>query len=220
KFPAELIIVENIPDTPIDIPSDFPLPIKFYNNKIQKGLSSNLNWAFEFAQGEYFRTLNPDVIFPDNVFIPLIKKMETDSIDIIGPLIVDHDDNIQDSFRSLSKFYTRIVGFTGKRLNVVLPKNTKIIYPDWLAGIFLMMRSKTFRELNGFNEKYFLYFEDVDFSCRAKLNGNSIAVDAETHIIHDAQRKSRKNLRFFFMHVKSALTFFTSKVYWDMKKKI
>ena len=197
NYPIEIIIVENSPGVKIEISMDFPFPVKFINNEYQKGLSSNINWASQFAKGEYFCTINPDVIFSSNIFPQLIKKMEAESIDIIAPVIIDRDDNIQDSFRSLGTFYNRIFGIFRENYNVVIPKETKTIVPDWLAGIFLLMKSETFRGLSGFNERYFLYFEDVDFSCRARLGGYSIALDAETKLVHNAQRKSRKNLRFF-----------------------
>ena len=45
------------------------------------------------------------------------------------------------------------------------------IYPDWIAGIFLLMPKKIFEGLEGFDERYTLYFEDVEFCIRAGLEG-------------------------------------------------
>ena len=83
----------------------------------------------------------------------------------------------------------------------------------------MFMRSETYRVLNGFDEKYRLYFEDVDFCARAQLAGLKILVDTNIRIQHDAHHASRKNLIYLFWHIQSAFRFFTSPVYKKIKQK-
>ena len=63
------------------------------------------------------------------------------------------------------------------------------------------------------DEKYRLYFEDVDFCTRARLKGMKLLVDPQIQVRHDAQRSSRRKLYYLFLHTQSALRFFTSPVY-------
>lgn len=49
--------------------------------------------------------------------------------------------------------------------------NEKIIYPDWVGGMFMLFRRETFAQLGGFDQRYFLYYEDVDLCARLNLQG-------------------------------------------------
>jgi GT2 family glycosyltransferase len=219
SYPIEIIIIENLSDQKINIPEDFPFPTKLVVNPQPHGLSSNLNQAFQAVGGEYFCTINPDIKFTTNIFPSLIDKMNAESIDIIAPVIVDEYAVIQDSFRSLPTPKELILRYFGKKSPVQIPESAKTLFPDWLAGMFLLMKSKTYRKLSGFDEKFTLYYEDVDFCCRAKLAGYVVALDVETSVIHTAQRKSQKNIRFFMIHLVSTMKFLFSSVYWDIRKR-
>jgi GT2 family glycosyltransferase len=81
------------------------------------------------------------------------------------------------------------------------------------------MKSGTYRRLNGMDEKFRLYFEDVDFCTRARLNKMKIAVNANIKIRHDAQRSSRKKIYYLLLHTCSAFKFFSSAIYWQALQK-
>ena len=114
--------------------------------------------------------------------------MENRQADIVAPLIVDAEAANQDSFRDFPT-------------------------PDWIAGIFMLMISETYRALSGFDEIYRLYFEDVDLCARAQLAGLKLLIDTNVRIRHDAHRASRKNPIYLLWHIQSAVRFFTSDVY-------
>ena len=139
--------------------------------------------------------------------------MESNQLDIIAPLVVNSSGEIQDSFRSIPTFWELIRRYLGKRPPVVIPKREVLFYPEWIASIFLLMRAEAFNSLGGFDERYHLYFEDVDFGLRATKKGYKIAVDTSVKIVHDAQRKSRKQIKYLIWHLSSALKFFSSRTY-------
>ena len=62
-------------------------------------------------------------------------------------------------------------------------------------------------ELGGFDERYFMYVEDVDICLRAWSKSKTVALDTDNHVIHEAQRLSRKNLRHQLWHIRSLLRF-------------
>lgn len=215
---AEIIVIENL-DREFTGFSDFP-DIKIYVNQNPQGFSANLNLAFTMATGNYFCIINPDVVFSMSIMESLIKLLDEKRCEILAPLVVDGEGNIQDSFRSFPTPAEIISRYLGKKQlsNVILNPDQKLYFPDWLAGLFMIMPMNIFQGLSGFSEKYRLYFEDVDFCLRGKLKGYSIAVDTTQRVIHDAQRMSRKKFKYLVWHIISAIKFFTSNDYYKYRK--
>ena len=210
----EIIVTDNLGENGFQ--EKLPQNIVFLRNHAPLGFAQNHNQALQRARGEYFCILNPDILFTESVFEPLIAHIENRQADILAPLVVDSQNIIQDSFRNLPKPSEIIARRLGKKEPVRKPSEP--ISPDWLAGMFLLMRTDTFRALGGFDEGYHLYFEDVDFCTRARLAGLRIVLDPSLRIQHDAHRASKKQIHYLYWHLQSAIRFFSSQVYKDAKK--
>ena len=218
EIPLEVILTENRKRSIVP-PKEMPgMSIRTLVNKRSHGLAKNHNQAFKIATGDYFCVINPDVLFIEDVFPRLIDHMEMGGIDIVAPLVVDEHAMPQDSFRDLPTPMDLLQRRLGKRKGYSLPfVSGEIIYPDWIAGIFLLMRAETYDQLGGFDEGYRLYFEDVDFSCRARLSDMTLGVVTNCRIVHEARRASQRSPRHFLWHLLSAARFFTSPVYWQSR---
>jgi N-acetylglucosaminyl-diphospho-decaprenol L-rhamnosyltransferase len=215
----EILITENTPDE-VELKQDRPgTDLKIRRNQGPQGFARNHNAVFAEAQGDYYCILNPDTIWIEPLFERLIALIENGTADVVAPLIVDLEGFPQDSFRDLPSplelFQRR---FLGRKLDPMPFGRDEIVHPEWIAGIFLFMRSELFRQLGGFDERYHLYFEDVDFCCRARLSGSKIAVDTSVKFVHQARRESRRNFRYLVWHLSSAVRFFTSPVYNQIRK--
>ena len=83
-------------------------------------------------------------------------------------------------------------------------------YTDWVGGMFMLFNSEDYNKLKGFDEKYFLYFEDVDICYRANKIGFTIASSTNKNLdlIHIAQRKSFKNIKYYLLYLKSFITYY------------
>jgi GT2 family glycosyltransferase len=82
---------------------------------------------------------------------------------------------------------------------------------DWLAGMFIMFRREAFDAVGGFDEAYFLYYEDVDICQRLQRRRGSRAIwDPRAEVVHDARRASRRDLRLARHHATSLLRFLFS----------
>lgn len=210
----QVIITDNLGDDVPEIKGPEWQSLHIIRNKKPRGFARNHNQAFQLTAGKYFCVLNPDVLFEQEVFLPLIKRLENRQADIIAPLIVDSSAAPQDSFRAfptpLELLRRRLPGY---RFMPPSMDNASLVRPDWVAGIFLLMRSKTYHEIKGFDEKYRLYFEDVDFCARARLAGLKLIVDTNIRVRHDAHRASRKKFIYLLWHIQSAVRFFSSPVY-------
>lgn len=217
----QLILTDNLEN---ELPNFDSMPwatMHVIRNKKQLGFAKNHNNALKLATGKYFAILNPDLIFEAPIFDSLIHVLEKHQADLIAPKIVDEKGVTQDSFRGLPtplKLIQRRL--LGEKIAESFQADVYgLIHPDWIAGMFWLMNSNTFRHLGGMNEKYRLYFEDVDFCTRARLHGMEIVVDSNLQVRHDAQRNSRRNLYYLFLHILSAIRFFTSSVYWQALRK-
>jgi len=75
----------------------------------------------------------------------------------------------------------------------------------------MLLRYETLRSLGGFDERYFLYYEDVDLCARIRDRGLEVAVCAGASVIHAARRESRRNPHYAAWHLRSAVRFLASR---------
>jgi N-acetylglucosaminyl-diphospho-decaprenol L-rhamnosyltransferase len=206
---SELVVTHNIPeeDLRIDIPDGVKLHI--IKNKKRQGFGDNHNRAFEITDSEFFCVLNPDIWFTSNVFNDLISKMEINpELGLLSTLVLDKNGKIQDSFRvfpSIFNLFKKNIFSRRKPFTYPFDSNDDLIDSEWIAGMFMFFRSSVYRKISGFDEKFFLYCEDVDISLRIKKNNFLIRIHPGLQVYHDARRSSRKNIGFFVLHLKSFL---------------
>jgi len=217
----QLILTDNLRNNLQDIDPSPWASLHILRNINPIGFAKNHNQAFKIARGRYFAILNPDLIFEQPVFDQLITSINNHQADLIAPKIVDENGVVQDSFRVLPTAFEiirrRLPGYQHQPLE---PDPNGLVQPDWIAAMFWLMPSEVYRSLNGMDDKYKLYFEDVDFCTRANLSGLKLIVNTHLRVQHDAQRSSRRNAYYLFLHIQSALHFFTSNVYKQARQNI
>jgi GT2 family glycosyltransferase len=216
----EILLTENIGGTRKTSESEHIPSVISIENELPKSFAANHNQAFRQATGDFFCILNPDVTFIEPVLYQLIEDISENRGDIVSPLVVDSANTVQDSFRPLPTPSDIILRMLGRGGEIPSHFDTAFAYPGWLAGIFLLMRSSTYQALGGFDERYRLYFEDVDFSSRARLSGLNLIVDTRLRIRHNARRLSHRKPSYLLRHLASALRFFSSDVYREARTLI
>ncbi len=213
----QIIVTDNLGR---DLPALDPSPWNSFTmvrNPRPQGYARNHNAAFRLARGRYYCVLNPDIVFVEPIFEPLLVALESGEGDIVAPLIIDSGGSVQDSFRSLPQPIELIQRRARHATQAAQMPRGEFIHPDWIAGICMLTRTETFSKLGGFDARYRLYFEDVDLCTRARLLGLSILVDSHVHLLHDARRASRTEAQFLLWHLQSAFRFYASRVYWQAR---
>lgn len=204
----EVTLTLNLPEKlPFD-PAMMPFKVRVIRNPQPKGFGDNHNAAFASGCSGYFCVINPDIQLTGNPFPVLIKALNDPQVGVAAPLILDSQHRVADSAR---KFPT-VLSILGK----VFHKKTTpdyviagdVLYPDWVAGMFMLFRREVFAELRGFDKNYFLYYEDVDLCARLRLAGYVTALCPDVSAIHDAQRASHRSFRYLKWHLSSLLRFF------------
>jgi GT2 family glycosyltransferase len=209
----EIILTENLTGADNGLQVKGLFPTRLVTNAKPRGFARNQNAAFDLATGDFFCVLNPDILFVEPIFARLTGLVEKGAADILAPIAVDSSGAIQDSFRPvptpLSLLKRRLL--SDPSLSPIL--SGEVVESDWIAALFMFMRSSTYKAVGGMDERFYLYFEDVDFCSRARLKGFQVGADTGGRVIHDAQRQSRNNLRHLLWHLQSAYRFFSSPTY-------
>lgn len=211
----EVILTLNLPETiNLDI-KKLSFPLTIIANDRPKGFGANHNAAFQKSHGKYYCILNPDIRFIDDPFPELLACYENNVVGVAAPIVVNSEGQIEDNARAFPTPFAIIKKaiFYKKGEHI---KKSDTIKPDWLAGMFMLFDSSVFDSINGFDERYFLYYEDVDLCARLSLAGYDIRQCPETRVVHDAQRESHRKLKYFLWHLSSMARFFMSRVFFKI----
>lgn len=165
----EIIILDNNSqdDSCFFIKAYYP-EVRLIESEINYGFGKGNNEAFKIAKGDYILLLNNDTILLDEL-LPLVNYLKSDSkIGAIGINMLNGNNEILPVF---GNFPTIQNMFWMKKIQENKKQSDSIKEVDWLTGSFLLMPQKVFAEIEGFDEDYFLYVEDVDL-CRRIANKN------------------------------------------------
>lgn len=199
---AAVIITRNIPEPALDIVR--PGWLTTIDNRHPKGFGANHNAAFQYAQTPYFAVLNPDIRLVGNPFPVLLGSFEKEDVVLSAPAVLNPAGGMEDSarlFPSLIDLVLKALHRYDGRLHYVLCDPP--LPAPWVAGMFMLLRSNDYAALAGFDEGFFLYYEDVDLCARVWKSGRSVMLCPSVHVVHDARRASRRNLRHMLWHATS-----------------
>tara|TARA_B100000575_G_scaffold291984_1_gene299245 strand:+ start:45186 stop:46112 length:927 start_codon:yes stop_codon:yes gene_type:complete len=160
---------------------DLPIfnKVEIHKNKINEGFAKACNLGSRYTKSEYILFLNPDTrVFKDTISDALEAIEKKPEVGILGVSLVDESNNI---VKTCSRFLTPLrVFFHSVGLTKVF-KSTGMAMLDWdhktsievdqVMGAFFLTRRELFNQLEGFDETFFVYYEEMDFSLRASLRG-------------------------------------------------
>ncbi|WHR50802.1 glycosyltransferase family 2 protein [Vibrio furnissii] len=168
-----------------------------------KGFGANNNEVFNFVRStfnmcdsDFFLVLNPDIEISTEVIAQLIVRLENTPADISA--INLFKDSAMTEYDHSVRHYPELLNPVKTLLRIPrrdLYDKATIQNPmkiDWAAGSFLFFKAKCYESLKGFDEKYFMYFEDADICTRANLAGYNVMYFPEIKAIHFASHQNRK----------------------------
>jgi len=212
----ELIITLNVDEIfPFEL-NQFSFPIHLIKNPIPLGFGANHNQAFKFATGAYFCVLNPDIRLMTDPFPELIRCFDASLTGVVAPLVFGAEGKLEDSARRFPSPLKILCKVFGRCRGSDYKVQDTIIHPEWVGGMFMLFPRSIFERLEGFDQRYFLYYEDVDLCARLQLLGFKVAVSPRAAVIHHAQRSSWRSYKYFRWHLSSMMRFFSSSVYWQL----
>ena len=204
----EVILTVNVPE-PLDLSSHvYPFDVKVIRNNHVKGFGANHNAAFALANGRFFAVLNPDIRLIDDPFAALCEAAAESGIGVAAPQVLSTAGTTEDSARRFPTptMLARKLLIGSHRQDY--PIAGARIMPDWVAGMFMLFRRESFEAVRGFDQRYFLYYEDVDLCWRLRRAGLAAVVVTAARVVHDARRDSHRKLGYLRHHVSGMTRFF------------
>jgi N-acetylglucosaminyl-diphospho-decaprenol L-rhamnosyltransferase len=214
----EVLLTLNLPEPLSFDVASFPFSVALIHNRQPQGFAANHNQAFSRASGDYFCVLNPDIRLQADPFVPLLKALQQDAtLGLAAPRVVGLDGRTEDSARRFPSPFSilqKTLRLGGRGASAI---GNQSIYPDWAGGMFMLLPRTVFAGVQGFDSRYFLYYEDVDLCARMRLAGYRVLVTPEATVVHAARRDSHTKWRYLRWHLASMLRFFCSSVYWKVR---
>ena len=234
-YKENLKVLENAIDSFLGSPLSKKLyiidnsPSNEFKNKIQNDsveyIYSNKNIGFGkghnsilhklTSENKYHLILNPDVRFHPEILEKLVLKMESnESFSMIAPRVLNSNNELLYTARRYPSLFELIFRFLGifKKFTIrgeYKNQNHKQSFsPDFVQGSFMLFKTEDLLRLEGFDERYFMYMEDVDICRKIDLSGKRKLYFPATEIIHTHRKGSSKEFRLFFIHISSIIKYF------------
>ena len=205
---SSVIIVDNASTDDslacVETLTGLPFQIKIIRNPENRGFGAACNQGATLVSSEYVLFLNPDTrLFEDSLSVPLafMQRPDTADVGIVGIQLVDeHNHNARSCarFPSLGIFLAQALGVNRlpglRHLNTHMSEwaHDHTATVDHVIGAFYLMRRLLFESIGGFDQRFFMYLEDLDFSLRARDAGWRIVYLAEARAFHAGGGTSRQ----------------------------
>jgi GT2 family glycosyltransferase len=218
---STLYIIDNSPTKSYESYLLHPRIEYIFNNKnLGFGAGHNIALRKVLAQNKssYHIVLNPDVYFDENVINTLFRYMEINpQTGLVMPKVLYPDGRLQPVCKLLPSPFTLLsrrflqFPFLNKQLNhwyeMHFSGYDKIMDVPFLSGCFMFLRIETLRSIGLFDERIFLYTEDIDLTRRIHLHYRTV-FNPEATIYHYNERTSYNNTIALMHHVRSAIAYF------------
>jgi GT2 family glycosyltransferase len=221
---TDIVIVDNTPEADY-----FPQLQRFEGVRCVRsprnggyGFGHNLAAQHLTAEAPYHLILNPDVVVHPQCLETLVATLEQQpDIALAMPLILNPDGSIQHLNKRnptvIDLFLRRFTPAFIQRLPIVKQRMDYYVRMDigydtpseilYASGCFMLFRRAVFDRLRGFDERFFMYFEDADITRRAAALGN-VQFVPNARITHHWTRGSHTNWKLMFCTLSSAYRYF------------
>jgi len=204
KLKIEVIVVNNCPgdDEFSDLIKNYPAFHHIENSK-NGGYGNGCNLGSSVANGSFLLILNPDTIVTEHALEELVDFLKTNPA-IMAASCKQVNENGKESI-AWGPFpdYQNLIGMMRKLFSTGYKSQMKckkgfspdVFFPDWISGSVILIRKDDYINLNGFDEDFWMYFEDVDLCRRIRNSCGEIAFCTNITIEHNHGGSSRINMK-------------------------
>lgn len=190
----------------------------FTGKNLGYGVAHNIALSESLKRGvSYHLVINPDVKCKSSDISMLMNLMEDrKELGLVMPKVIDREGNMQFLAKLLPTPLDLIVRrftpkswfqFRKKRFELRRADFTKEIDVPYLSGCFMFLRMEAIKRVGMFDERYFLYPEDIDLTRRIHQFYKTIYFPLVT-VNHLHQRASYKSMRLLFIHIWNMIKYF------------
>lgn len=217
---GKILVIDNSP-------SGFDKSVQPIQSEIVERIGTGRNLGYGTAhniairrfagQYKYHLICNPDITIPERAISQIIGYMEGNpAIGLCMPKLVGTDGVIQYCCRRsplMLDYVSQILlpRTWGKSRRHALEMRScdydKPMEVECLSGCFMFFRASVLQELGGFDERFFMYFEDFDLSMRSQAKAKNVYFPA-THVVHERQSAHKRSWRLRLTFARSAFLYF------------
>jgi N-acetylglucosaminyl-diphospho-decaprenol L-rhamnosyltransferase len=175
------------------------------------GFGAGANAGAKLVNGRAFAILNPDISLETSAVRRAIRHFDDPSVAVVAPFLRLPDGRRQDSARevpSVPNILARRIIWGQSRRGAIVTDSVADV--PWAVAACWFVQRDWFERIGGFDESYFLYFEDVDFCVRLAEQGGVVRFDPDAVVEHRHRAESRKPFLGWAkrQHIRSAVRFF------------
>jgi GT2 family glycosyltransferase len=217
---AYIYIVDNSPADTLWNKFFVKLPHEYIHLPRNPGFGAAHNVAIRKAQilgSKYHLVLNADISFCEDVLTPMLNYMEMNpQIGHMMPKILNPDGTIQRLCKLVPSPVDLILRrFTGKKSKEAnnylfeLHESTynKVMFVPYLSGCFMLLRQSALKEIGLFDERFFMYPEDIDLTRRMAERYDTIFFPSVS-VVHEHGAASYKSFKMLFIHIFNIIKYF------------
>ncbi len=194
---------------------------EYINSGGNLGFGKGHNYVLPKLNSRFHAIVNPDIIFVEDPFSEMFEYMENNNIGMCIPKIVDENGRIQAVYRRELTVYDMFIrmfckkGFKKRKARHTMQDMdySKPFQVPFGQGSFLVVKTDLFKELNGFDDRYFMYLEDADL-CKRVNQVSKLMYYPYAKVIHRWEKGSHKNKTLFKYHLQSMFKYFAK---WGIK---
>jgi len=183
-----------------------------------RGFGSGHNAVFErYGQRcEYVLICNPDISFSNGQVDELYSYCRERQSGLAIPKVIYPDGSLQHGCKLLPNPWQLFMRRFGASLSQNMNRDYELHHADYnrpffapsLSGCFMLISSDALDTIGGFDERYFLYMEDVDLSRRVCSANLPVEYCPSSTVVHESQRRSYRDIKFLLYHITSAIQYF------------
>jgi N-acetylglucosaminyl-diphospho-decaprenol L-rhamnosyltransferase len=194
---VQVVVVDNAStDDSLNGIDELGLPLRILRNRSNRGFGAACNQGAKVGTSDFLLLLNPDTrVFSDTIdrTVAFMADPRNASIGIAGGRMVNDDNEDEFTCWRFPTFWMWVAKLTGLayafpgRITLQRMTNEEVGgsgVVDQVIGAYNLVRRSLFEALNGFDERFFLYLEDVDFAYRARRLGYSSYFLADVPVYH------------------------------------
>ena len=231
QIPCEkhLYLIDNSKSKQLEFQLQYKTDVTYIHTGSNLGFGSGHNTILNKIKtnSTFHLILNPDIYFDGKSVIEMIAFMNKNpEIGVLGPKILYPNGELQHSIRRFPKpedFFIRRIPFlkkafykkyvTAHYLNIIIDKPIMV---DYVSGCFQLFKTEIFLKIKGYDERFFMYLEDIDI-CKEVFNtGYKICYYPDTEVYHYFEKGSAKDIKLLLMHIHSLIKYFLK---WKLKMK-
>ncbi|MEK9151202.1 MAG: glycosyltransferase [Patescibacteria group bacterium] len=182
----EVIVVNNdASESPVLQELRRASPFILIENDRNSGFGSGGNLGARQARGRILGFINPDVLWAGVLLSDIIRLFDEErKIGILGMALLDADQHPEAWSAGLEPSLVTLFRNNIFPSGQAVWRKDGLSFPDWVSGGALFIRSALFSEIGGFDERFFLYYEDVDLCTEARKRGFSVARHSSLPLVH------------------------------------